>query len=203
MTQIQRAMKALNQIEKCKNCPLYKHQAPLLDNKTEADIFWVGLSAVKVTCTKSESPLSQKTNSGKLISEIELNNKYAEFYKTNLVKCLPLENGKIRYPKKHEMQSCCQHLETEISEFKPKLVFLLGKQVGDFLTEIKNHKLSDNFEYTPFYKDDTIYVPVHHPSYILVYKRKQVNDYISGISKIINQFTEKKLTFQNKLQAIC
>lgn len=189
----------LNHIGRCKDCPLHKFQKPLLDNKIEADIFWVGLSAVKVECTEKESPLAENTNSGKLIAQIERLNNRAEFYKTNLVKCLPLdlEKGKIRYPKKSEMRSCCRHLESEITEFQPKLVFLLGKQVGDFLTEVKNMKLSDKYEYETFQKGDTIYVPVHHPSYILVYKRKYVDSYIRGISKVIDQFLSGELTANN------
>jgi uracil-DNA glycosylase len=183
----------LSRIEQCKGCPLYNNQTPLLDNKSEADVFWVGLSAVKVDCTKKDTPLANNTNSGKLIAQIEQKNKKTAFYKTNLVKCLPLENDKIRYPKKDEMRACCKHLNTEITELQPKLVFLLGKQVGDFVTENKALKYSDSFEYKSYQKDNTIYVPVHHPSYILVYKRQQMNSYINGISKIINKFMKNTI----------
>lgn len=182
----------LTQIKKCQGCPLYNNQAPLLDTYTDADVFWVGLSAVKVDSVKKERPLSSTTNSGKLISEIEQKNKKIDFYKTNLVKCLPLENGKIRYPNKSEMRACCKHLTSEISEFKPKLVFLLGKQVSDFVTEDKTIKYSEDFKYNAYVKGDTTYVPVHHPSYILVYKRKQVDAYISGISHVINDFIKRR-----------
>lgn len=178
----------LKQIEKCRRCPLYKHQKPLLDSKIDADVFWVGLSAVKVECTEIESPLSVNTNSGKLIAEIENRIENTGFYRTNLVKCLPLQDGKIRYPKKQEMKSCCHHLAVEISEFRPKLVFLLGKQVGVFITEDKNLKLPEGYSYKPFFKGDTVYVPVHHPSYILVYKRKQVESYINGITSVVHEF---------------
>ena len=187
----------LSKIKSCTGCPLYNNQTPLLDNKSEADIIWVGLSAVKVNCTKKDTPLSAITNSGKLIAQIEQKSKRAEFYKTNLVKCLPLDNGKIRYPKKNEMQSCCKHLKSEVSALQPKLVFLLGKQVGDFVTDNKGIKYSENFEYEHYMKDGTIYVPVHHPSYILVYKRKQIESYINGISKIINQFMRNSLQPSN------
>lgn len=182
----------LTQIKRCQGCPLYNNQAPLLDTNTDADVFWVGLSAVKVDSIKKETPLSTKTNSGKLISEIEQKNKRIDFYKTNLVKCLPLEEGKIRYPNKSEMRACCKHLNSEISEFKPKLVFLLGKQVSDFVTEDKSIKYSEEFNYEVVVKGNTTYVPVHHPSYILVYKRKQVDAYISGITQVINQFLSRR-----------
>jgi len=149
---------------------------------------WVGLSAVKVVCTVKETPLSKTTNTGKLISEIEQRNNDIDFYKTNLVKCLPVNGTKIRYPKQDEMKSCYNHLQNEICEFKPKLVFLLGKQVGDFVSDRKKLKLSNSFSYKMFQKDKVWYVPVHHPSYILVYKRKKINSYIEGITKIIEKF---------------
>ncbi len=181
------------QISNCQNCPLFNNQLPLLDSTVEADIIWVGLSAVKVDCTEREHPLSQETNTGKLIAEIESKARNAEFYKTNLVKCLPLKEEKIRYPKSSEMKSCSGHLKSEITGFKPKIVFLLGKQVSTFVTEDKKLKFSDTFNYKSFQKDNITYIPVHHPSYILVYKRKKLNSYINGISKIINQVTTQQL----------
>ena len=36
-------------------------------------------------------------------------------------------------------------------------------------------------------KEGTYYVPIHHPSYIYVYKRKRMDEYIEGIERIINQ----------------
>ena len=161
----------------------------MLDNRTQAEVIWVGLSAVKVNCVVSETPLSKSTNSGKLITDIEEKNAQVAFYKTNLVKCLPIQDEKIRYPKQSEMKSCSNHLQEEITEFKPKIVFLLGKQVADFVNERKSEGLSDNFDYKTIKRDNTVYVPVHHPSYILVYKRKQLDSYIAGISKIIAAYT--------------
>jgi uracil-DNA glycosylase len=185
-----------------------------LDKKTKADVMWVGLSAVKVDCVIKDTPLANTTNTGKLISDIESRNPGIDFYKTNLVKCLPVKDNKIRYPKNGEMKSCFNHLEQEIIEFRPQIVFLLGKQVSDFVTDNKNIGLSNSFDYQAFKKGNTRYVPVHHPSYILVYKRKEMNFYIEGITKIINEvilgidiFNPKKLmksktqiypeTFQN------
>ena len=51
--------------------------------------------------------------------------------------------------------------------------------------EIEFEKWNDfNFHYKEF--KGVYYVPVYHPSYIYVYKRKRVEDYISGIEKVIN-----------------
>ena len=151
---------------------------------------WVGLSAVKVDDIEKETPLSNLTNTGKLLAEIENRNKKSKFYKTNLVKCLPLNSDKIRYPRKDEMLACYNNLESEVSEFKPKLVFLLGKLVADFVAKDKFEvNFADDFKYEAIKAGDTIYVPVHHPSYILVYKRKNVDSYIKGISKLIAKYS--------------
>ena len=69
-----------------------------------------------------------------------------------------------------------------------KTVFLLGEKVYSSVGkkfEIEFEKWNDfNFHYKEF--KGVYYVPVYHPSYIYVYKRKRVEDYISGIEKIIN-----------------
>ena len=81
----------LKKISKCKKCKLYFNQKPLLDIEKKSEIMWVGLSAKKVA-SNVEGPLSTKTSSGKILREIEtgLKNKF-KTYKTNLVKCLPLD----------------------------------------------------------------------------------------------------------------
>ncbi len=176
-----------SKIQSCKGCALYNNQEPLLDDKTSAEIMWVGLSAVKVPQNSNLGPLSENTNSGGLISQIEkVNSKFA-YYKTNLVKCLPLENDKIRYPKAHEMRACYKNLNSEITEIKPALIFLLGKQVIDFVVGKNEATFNDNFKYNALKQGNSIFIPVHHPSYILVYKRKEINSYINGISKLIRK----------------
>ncbi|TAH42333.1 MAG: hypothetical protein EYC69_06085 [Bacteroidetes bacterium] len=179
----------INEIKQCKSCDLCYNQAPLVDKKKKADVMWVGLSAVKVECTQTETPLSSSSNTGKLIMQIEDLNVDSEFYKTNLVKCLPLDKNKIRYPKKEEMKSCYNHLEKEIMEFKPKIVFLLGKQVSNFVSN-RTVELPSSFRYKPVIKNNTVYISIHHPSYILVYKRKKINAYLKSINQIISKYSK-------------
>jgi DNA polymerase len=182
-------MKNLKQIRSCRKCNLCKNQAPLLDKKSKAEIFWVGLSAVKVDNVENETPLSINTNSGKLIAEIENNNNHLKFYKTNLVKCLPLDKDKIRYPKVNEMECCIKNLQLEINETKPKIIFLLGKLVSDFITKFENlifPELDNKFNYKFINHNNIFYIPIHHPSYILVYKRKFIAKYFDSISKLLN-----------------
>jgi uracil-DNA glycosylase len=184
----------------CKACGLYLNQQPVLDIQKKSHVFWVGLSSVLITDDKEWQPLSPFTRSGALIDEIEkpFKNKMS-FYKTNVVKCLPLNNDKIRYPVRDEMEKCFSNLELEIDRFKPSVVFLLGKQVATFVigkfskTEIV---LDDKFKYHSVISQGIRYIPIHHPSFILVYKRKFTEDYINSIqsffsSAIISNFSCK------------
>lgn len=179
----------IEQIRKCQKCGLCFNQKPLLDTERECQIFWVGLSAKK-TVSDVEIPLSPETNTGMLIQKIEKMCKDINTYKTNLVKCLPLtEQQKLRYPNKREIDSCFENLLSEIYIMSPKIVFLLGEKVyssvGKHL-KIEFEKWDDfQYHYTEF--KGTYYVPIHHPSYIYVYQRKRMNEYIEGVEKIINQ----------------
>lgn len=182
---------------KCKACGLHLNQLPVVDKKKIASVFWVGLSSVLIPDNEERIPLSPHTRSGALIKEIEKPfEKNVSFYRTNVVKCLPLDTeDKIRYPFKHEMEKCYPNLEAEIEALNPNLIFLLGKQVGTFVfrkLNINEIQLREDFIYDSVEVNNIRYVVVHHPSYILVYKRKFINDYMNGIgSHIRNSSCDK------------
>ena len=179
----------LEDIRMCSKCGLCNNQRPLLDSERPCQDFWVGLSAKKVT-SEEETPLSEQTNTGKLIQKIEEMCNEVSTYKTNLVKCLPLtEQQKLRYPSKKEMDKCFDNLVSEINAMSPKIVFLLGEKV---YSSVARHLHLDfekwnDFEYHYTECNGTYYVPIHHPSYICVYKRKQMDDYIAAVEKMINE----------------
>ena len=60
----------LEDIRMCSKCGLCNNQRPLLDSERTCQVFWVGLSAKKIT-SEEETPLSEQTNTGKLIQKIE------------------------------------------------------------------------------------------------------------------------------------
>jgi len=169
----------IKKIKNCKNCNLYFNQLPLLDKKEVCDVMWVGLSATKVENIEIDYPLKENTNSGKIIKEIENALPNIKYYKTNLVKCLPLnDRGKIRYPSKEEMSVCIKNLINEIEILKPKIVFLLGNNVADFIEKyIKEHNIKLN----------TSLKRIEHPSYIYIYKRKNKQDYINKVTNYIKK----------------
>ena len=139
---------------------------------------WVGLSAKKVKDLKNNYPLEEDTNSGKIIKEVEDALPNVNYYKTNLVKCLPLDDkGKIRYPNNEEMNACINNLIKEIEYLKPKIVFLLGNNVADF---VKKYIRKNNIDLKINFKK------IAHPSYIYIYKRKNKQDYINKLTNDIN-----------------
>lgn len=176
-------------IKNCGRCGLCKHQKPLVDDVENCRVFWVGLSA-KISTYEDEKPLSPRTNSGGLLCEVERKCMGIPMYRTNLVKCAPLnETGKLRYPNRKEIDLCLPHLKFEINELEPQIVFLLGSKVIDAVSRYFSIEFDkwDEFSYS-FQKHGSAYfVPVHHPSYICVYRRKRMDEYIRGIEKVINQ----------------
>ena len=182
----------------CKACGLYLNQLPVLDFLKHSHIFWVGLSAVQFDEGIEHLPLSPTTRTGALISSIEEPLKQEmSFYKTNLVKCVPLkDDGKIRYPIEHEMEKCFPNFQFELDALNPSVVFLLGKQVATFVMKkhgVKEFELPDNFKYKAYEINGVSFVPIHHPSYILVYKRKLLKTYIKNIQKICEKVTVTNL----------
>lgn len=175
--------------KRCKACGLDISQGPIYDynHLRVSNIFWVGLSAIQFDEDEEKIPLTPATPSGRLVQEIETGYRRSfKFYKTNLVKCAPLTGNKIRYPFEHEMSNCFPNFEWELKMLKPSTVFLLGKQVSTFvLKNFTNQKvnLADTFNYKPINIGGTNFIPVHHPSFILVYNRKNLEKYIDSIRK--------------------
>jgi uracil-DNA glycosylase len=167
------------------------NQLPATDQGKNAEVFWVGLSAVAFSQDEDRVPLSPTTRSGALVADIESAfEKSIQFYRTNLVKCLPLKQDKIRYPVTHEMEKCYPNLESEVNELNPQIIFLLGKQVASFVLSkigVFDFRLDENFKYKVFTINGITYVPVHHPSFVLVYKRNKMNKYINQIRSIVKK----------------
>ena len=176
-------------IKKCRKCELYKNQDPLIDQCYYKSIMVVGLSAKKIK-EKDNIPLDKNTRSGKLIYEMEcISKKYGyEIYRTNLVKCVPLDSmGKLRYPTTGEINQCVENIMIEINEIKPIAIILLGKQVQSTFESLYNVSFDGisgcSFEMVEV--DTTRLIPVYHPSYVLRSLDRK-NEYIKNFKKFIN-----------------
>ena len=168
-----------NRITKCNRCSISCNQKPLIDILRKSDIMFVGISA-KMKETEDEIPLSENTNSGKLIKMIEERlleeNSNISCYRSNMVKCVPLnEKGKIRNPDILEIENCIDNLVYELSIVKPKVIVLLGRLVEKHLKK----KIIEQGYNT---------ITIYHPSYIYVYRKKEIEKYVEESSKNILKY---------------
>lgn len=181
---------AIDGISFCRKCPLAKNQEPLLcEPVRDRSVFWVGISA-KRRSFEGEVPLDFSTDSGALIKKIEEPYESLDFYRTNLVKCLPLDDRqKLRYPTPEEARCCFCNLSTEIESMSPAVVFLLGRRVSDMVGERIGVEFGrwKGYEYGCECHDGVFYASIHHPSYVHVYKRRYENEYIKGVRHLIDR----------------
>lgn len=153
------------------------------------NVMWVGLSAKKTTNAEIFVPLNIDTNTGKLVAEIETQCPSVSFNKTNLVKFPPLNSErKLRYPTLKECAMCYPELQIEIRTINPRVILLLGNRTATFILDQLGLQMSKlSYKYRAFEHEERWYVPIHHPSYIMVYKRKEKNLYIQAVKAVIDR----------------
>jgi DNA polymerase len=151
----------------------------------EKSLLWVGISMQK----DSEIPLDKKFASGKLIQAAIDELPQFNHHRANLVNFAPLDkNGKLRYPTKKEISESIEYLLAQIEEVRPQIILALGGLVVQSFSEMLDMKMAlpKDFEYQVVSGEFSV-MPIHHPSYILIYKRKKMEDYINGIVKTIQE----------------
>ena len=96
-------------------------------------------------------------------------------YRTNIVKGVPLDDhGKLRYPKKKEIERCFRNLMNEIEMISPKVLILLGDMVRNSVEDkwkIEIKKPTEEELPVLKYKDKYI-ISMYHPSYLLRSKKR-------------------------------
>lgn len=173
---------------RCGECGLCLNQPPVMEDiKDGVDIMWVGLSACRRR-VDGEKPLSCGTITGSIIKRMEDLIPMMTFYHTNIVKCLPLsDNGKIRYPTLTEAECCFGNIFYEINILSPKIVVILGNMAAGFFEKAFHCRLDkrNGSNYTVTQLDSMRIIPIHHPSYIYVYKRNELEKWIKYVSGLI------------------
>lgn len=184
-------------IQNCSSCKLCDNQRPLLDNcQKDATIIVVGLSA-KLKKYNDEVPLDNRTFSGKLV--LRMDQICQEFgvglYRTNLIKCVPLDkNGLLRYPNSDELSNCYKNFIYELKTINPSMVVLFGKKVQETFEKKLGFKIGQaKVGFFPFAKyDNCIYVASYHPSYIMKSTIRQ-KEYLLSFRAFIENNLERKL----------
>lgn len=146
-------------------------------------VYFVGLSA-KPNCEH----LAPETRTGYIIEQIINRLPSVKTVKTNLVKTPPLDQaGKLRYPHLNEMKLGWDELQNEMKQTPPKLLVTLGQQVSFFLryqmgAQPIKPKLPSDFSSKSYLSQSTSCIlSVHHPSFVFVYRRKDIESYIENV----------------------
>jgi len=146
-------------------------------------VYFIGLSA-KPMCEH----LDPDTRTGNIIDQIILELPSVEFIKTNLVKTPPVDqNGNLRYPTSAEMYLGWIELHDEVNRSDPDLLVTLGQQVSLFVRSkmgVQPTKpiLPSDFSYESYLsQSQSKILSVHHPSFIYVYHRKEIDIYIDNV----------------------
>jgi len=158
-------------------------------------VYFIGLSA-KPMCEH----LARETRTGNIIEQIILQLPSIKAVKTNLVKTPPIDHeGKLRYPNPGEMKLGWNELQEEMNQTFPILLVTLGQQVSFFLRSqmgihpAKPH-LPDDFSCESYLSQSSSNIlSVHHPSFVFVYRRKDVENYINNVVlSVLSLVFEKK-----------
>lgn len=151
-------------------------------------VYFVGLSA-KPNCDH----LSTQTNTGSIIAQIIRGLPDVTSVKTNLVRNPPLDQeGNLRYPGIKEMERGWKDLQNEMSQMSPDLLVTLGQQVSFFLRtqmgiQPAKPRLPADFSSKTYLSQSEPYLlSVHHPSFVFVYRRKYIENYVNSVIRSIS-----------------
>jgi hypothetical protein len=154
-------------------------------NKTDRKslVYFVGLSA-KPMCEH----LAPETRTGNIIEQIIHHLPSVKIVKTNLVKTPPIDQaGNLRYPNSNEMKLGWNELQNEMNERFPDVLVTLGLQVSFFLrsqmgVQPAKPQLPSDFSYKSYLsQSQSNILSVHHPSFIYVYRRKDIENYVENV----------------------
>ncbi len=177
-----------------------------IGNKTigKPVIYFVGLSA-KPMCEQ----LDPETRTGNIIQQIIRDLPDIEAVKTNLVKNPPIDQeGKLRYPNPTEMELGWRELEFEISRTLPSVVVTLGQQVSLFLrlqmgVQPTKPRLPSDFSYeADLSPSQSNILSVHHPSFIYVYRRNDISNYVENVVRTIVALVCESTYYSEKIYSL-
>ncbi len=158
--------------------------------KSDKKIVWLGISMQK----DASKAFDIEFLSGEILQKVQDDLPDFEHHFDNLVDFAPLdENGKIRYPNAREIMNGKTGLIKRLEQVDPQSIVALGGLVTKNLAKILEADLNfpKNFIYQKYMARWPI-IPAHHPAYIGVYKRKDIDKYAKGIQEAIKSVIESK-----------
>ena len=160
-----------------------------IGNKTDKKplVYFVGLSA-KPMCEH----LAPETRTGNIIEQIIHHLPSVKAVKTNLVKTPPIDQeGKLRYPNSSEMKLGWDELQNEMNQTSPDLLVTLGQRVSFFLrsqmgVQPVKPQFPADFSFVSYLSQSKPNIlSVHHPSFVFVYRRKYIDNYVDNVVQSI------------------
>ena len=113
---------------------------------------------------------------------------------TNVVKCFPNENGKIRAPEPDEVDACKEYLDKQIELLKPQYIVTLGKFAMQYFFPNKKGILNEVGKHYD-YNGIKVFIFVH-PSYFLRGNTKV--DWKEMISPFYKELNNEELVIKKK-----
>ncbi len=172
------------QIMHCKKCILHKYRKNAVPGNGDihADIVMIGEAPGKYEDI-SGMPFTGKAGDILLLA-LKLNDiNKTSVYITNIVKCRPPNN---RIPKKLEIETCKNYLQTELSLIKPKIICIMGNTAYKTLLGGKNILKNRG---NVVISDKNLYFLTIHPASVIYNKKLFVflkNDIQKMISIVLN-----------------
>lgn len=172
MSDIENKLKELDEkIRECKRCA-HREQIPknlptVQIRDTCSRILFVGRDPARGGWRESGKAFFR--SDGKLISSGKNFNKQLKEIGGNieginfveLIKCFP-ESGKIRTPKRDEIENCKEWLYNQINIIQPKVIVPMGKEPTEFF---KGETIKmENAAGKKFYWQNFAIIPIFHPS---------------------------------------
>ena len=154
------------------------------------NLVWIGISMQK----GANQAFDEGFLSGKIVSRAMAALPEFTHHKANLVDFAPLdENNRIRYPTTKEIILNQRKLLRRLEEIDPMAIIAMGGMVTRHLGEMLRIKSESpkSFNYRAVDGKWPL-VSVHHPSYVGVYKKKEMQNYIIQITDAVNGVLRRK-----------
>lgn len=195
-------------ITKCRRCGLWNTRKRVVvgtGNTQTADILAIGAApGIPDQKTIGNVGLSISGDLGAILNEIIMRAEIEpkRLYKTNIIKCIPTQNGKeLRKPKIAEIKACRANLLSEISIINPSVIVCLGSLSSEIaIGKGKYRYLTSDQIYASKIDGSIPAVSIEHPGRVYNGTQKDVQTFIKNS---INAWKiVKKIADKNKSESV-
>lgn len=168
----------------CTRCPelvAFRNKIAFSCGSGKNGVMLVGTAPSYIGGNITGKPMSDgKSRTGALIQEVLDENSLVsdECFNTNILYCSTPYN---REPTEQEIRNCLPYTIQEIEIIKPRIVILLGR-VASLCFLSQQYKKN-----TIYYRDNTKYVGMLHPAFVLRQTQDFIDRYKAEFGRILNE----------------